>query len=305
MTSHASSYAAYPLVDEKPPTERPPWEPRTRFEMEKDITQLQAVHRQLGDSVAWIVDTLLLDDKTQEEKADDHTKSVKERKREAIESLAYVRDVLKGLVPPGQVEEDRLLSEDEVKRRRDQTKKDAAEATASTASTASNAISESARRSSDSPPQLRATLTPPKPAAITLPRFPSHSSTPSRRPVQDYFSSRSPPQPSSLPPSTRVKELSPSPVPPTSSVLTPNKSSVPLAPWNYTPSAFSKASTTPNLPRMPSKPSAVATPRQHNGSVRVTSPYSDTTSTSQTPTGSDQPPPTVSNSQQDPLGVSR
>ncbi|KAI0086643.1 hypothetical protein BDY19DRAFT_959591 [Irpex rosettiformis] len=307
MTTHTSSYAAYPLVDEKPPTERPPWEPRTRFEMEKDISQLQVVQHQLGDSVAWIVDTLLLDDGESADKNADQTKSVKERKREAIESLAYVRDVLKGIVPSTQVEEDRLFAEDEVKKRQKQSKKGVAEATASATSITPNGP---VRKSSDSPPQLRTTLTPPKPAAMTLPRFPSHSSAPVKR-AQDYFStgpsaSRSPPRSSPLPSFARPKEASPSPVPPTGSVLAPNKASVPLAPWNYTPSAFSSSSTL-SLPRMPSKPSAVVMPRQHStsGTPRASPPYSGTSSASQTPSGSDQPPPAVASSQQDPLGVLR
>ena len=247
-----------------------------------------------------IVDTLLLDDGQPADKDADQTKSVKERKREAIESLAYVRDVLKGIVPSTQVEEDRLLPEEEVKKRREQAKQEAAEAAAQALSTVPSGR---VRKSSDSPPQLRATITPLKPAAMTLPRFPSHTSTTPRR-AQDYFSSgpsmsRSPPQSSSLPGTTRAKQISSSPVPPTNSVLTPNKTSMPLAPWNYTPSAFSANTSTPGLPRMPSKPSAVATPRIHTASS-----FSGTTSTSQTPTGSDQPPP-VAGSQQDPLGVLR
>ena len=54
-----STYAAYPLTDERPPVERPPWEPRTRSEIERETTDLRIVQRRLGESVAWIVDTLL------------------------------------------------------------------------------------------------------------------------------------------------------------------------------------------------------------------------------------------------------
>lgn len=304
MTPQTSSYAAYPLVDEKPPTERPPWEPKTRFEMERDITQLQALQRQLGNSVGWIVDTLLLDEGNQAEKSEEQINPIRERKREALESLSYVRDILKGIVPPGQVEQDRLHSEDELKRRREKAK----EAEDKTAA------NELARRSPElSPPDhIHATLTPPKPAAVSLPPFlahPSASSAPPRR-SQDYFTigtsvPRSPPQaaPLAAPAPQNARQKSTSPTPSMSSVLSPNKNGMPLAPWNYTPSTFSsRDSPLANLPRMPSRPSAVASPRQHSA-LRMAPPYPGTTSTPQTPSQSDQPPPIARRQQQDPLGV--
>ena len=48
--------------------------------------------------MSWIVDTLLLDDGAVDDQQ--RAKSIKERKREAVECLSYVRDVLKGSVPP-------------------------------------------------------------------------------------------------------------------------------------------------------------------------------------------------------------
>ncbi|PCH38432.1 RabGAP/TBC [Wolfiporia cocos MD-104 SS10] len=81
-----TSYAAYPLVDERPPAERPPWEPRSRFEMEREVSDLRALQKRLGDSVGWIVDTLLLDDDAEGEI--DRAKSIRNRKREAVECLA-------------------------------------------------------------------------------------------------------------------------------------------------------------------------------------------------------------------------
>ncbi|OBZ75172.1 TBC1 domain family member 5 [Grifola frondosa] len=101
------------LVDERPVTERPPWEPRTRFEMERDVSDMHALQKKLGDSVAWIVDTLLLDEG--EGTPDAQAKTIQNRKREALECLSYVRDVLKGTVT--EVEEERLISEEESKRR--------------------------------------------------------------------------------------------------------------------------------------------------------------------------------------------
>ena len=50
------------MIQERLPDERPPWEPRTRFEMESEITALRAVNKRLGDSLSWIVDVLLQDD---------------------------------------------------------------------------------------------------------------------------------------------------------------------------------------------------------------------------------------------------
>lgn len=108
------SYAAYPLVDERPPEERPPWEPRTRFEVERDAAQLRAVQRTLGASVSWIVDTLLLDEDADE--SEGRVQKVRENKREALEALAYVRDVL--LSGSTDVDEERLMGEEEFKKRR-------------------------------------------------------------------------------------------------------------------------------------------------------------------------------------------
>ncbi len=112
--AHGTAYPAYPLVDEHPPEERPPWEPRTRFEVERDAAQLRAVQRTLGASVSWIVDTLLLDEDADE--SEGRVQKVRESKREALEALAYVRDVL--LSGSADVDEERLMSEEEFKKRR-------------------------------------------------------------------------------------------------------------------------------------------------------------------------------------------
>jgi TBC1 domain family protein 5 len=111
---HGAAYAAYPLIDERPHEERPPWEPRTRFEVERDAAQLRAVQRTLGASVSWIVDTLLLGENADE--SEERAQKVKESKREALEALAYVRDVL--LSGSTDVDEERLMSEEEFKKRR-------------------------------------------------------------------------------------------------------------------------------------------------------------------------------------------
>lgn len=127
--AHGAAYAAYPLVDERPPEERPPWEPRTRFEVERDAAQVRAVQRTLGASVSWIVDTLLLGEDADE--SEGRVQKVRESKREALEALAYVRDVL--LSGSTDVDEERLMSEEEFKkRRRAQQEKEEQAATLST-----------------------------------------------------------------------------------------------------------------------------------------------------------------------------
>lgn len=261
--------------------------------MEKDITQLQAVQRRLGDSVGWIVDTLLLDESEP---------GVPDRKREAVECLSYVRDVLKGIVPPEQVEDDRLLSEEEAKKRkeREKARKEAED----------KAAAELARRIPERPTeQVHAALTPPKPAATALPQFQAHpqaaSVVPQRR-SQDYFTiaaslPRSPPKMTPLVSALHnARQKAPSPTP-TISVLAPNKTALPMAPWNSTPSGFSsRASPIAAPPRMPSRPSAVAAPRP--GSTRTAASIYPA---SQTPTQGDQAPSSVAGrrQQQDPLGV--
>ncbi|OSX64831.1 hypothetical protein POSPLADRAFT_1123881, partial [Postia placenta MAD-698-R-SB12] len=121
--SPQTAYAAYPLVDERPPAERPPWEPRSRFEVEREAADMRASQRRLGDSVGWIVDTLLLDEESPEN--EEQLKIIRSRKREALECLAYVRDVLKGSVT--EVEDERLVGEEERKRRQSLQEEEAAE----------------------------------------------------------------------------------------------------------------------------------------------------------------------------------
>ncbi|KAI0072713.1 hypothetical protein K474DRAFT_1650559 [Panus rudis PR-1116 ss-1] len=248
--SPQASFADYPLVDERPPEERPPWEPRTRFEMEKDIADLRALQKRLGESVGWIVDTLLLDEGegTDEQRA----KSIKNRKREALESLAYVRDILKGTVQPSDVEEDRLVSEEELARRREA------------------ALKKQSESNSESPQDetvVRALMPPPPAASAPAPHqsgpnarqsFPRHKGGP--------FPATSPATPSASfstkpPLQTSRHSAAPSPAP-TTAILTPNEDSLPLAPWNYTRSNFSARGHSPivTLPRPPPKTSTSLRP---------------------------------------------
>ncbi|CDO68876.1 hypothetical protein BN946_scf185000.g19 [Trametes cinnabarina] len=241
--------AAYPLSPERPSAERPPWEPRSRFEMEREITQLRSLQKKLGDTVSWVVDTLLLDESDVQDEA--AKKTVEKRKREALECLSYVRDVLKGSVT--EVEDERLIGEEEVRRRREKERqeKEAAEAL-------------SRRHSTPHPPMPA--------AAIPIEARPQ--GTGARR-SQDYF----PPQaPGTSPPGARLPAPAPIPASLSSprnpslhshasapSVPIPSGTAQPLqsptlnAPWNYTKSSFSSANSpiAATLPRVPPRTSTV------------------------------------------------
>lgn len=106
------------MVDERPVEERPPWEPRTRFEMEKDISEIRSRDKSLGGSLAWIVDTLLQDESDSRD-----ARKIKMQKREALESLSYVRDVL--MTETMRLDEDRLIGgEERLNRKQKLEKKD-------------------------------------------------------------------------------------------------------------------------------------------------------------------------------------
>lgn len=79
--------------------------------MERDMTQLRARDKQIGDSLGWIVDVLL-----QDEEDTENEQRLKKEKREAIESLAYIRDVL--ISDSMVLEDDRLFGEEEASRRK-------------------------------------------------------------------------------------------------------------------------------------------------------------------------------------------
>ena len=148
--------------------------------------------------------------------------------------------------------------------------------------------------------------TPPQPAVAAPPTHHTRSQSSMRR-MPDIIS----PEPtfprSSIrapiisPRAQATRQKPPSPTP-TVSVLTPNAgtNAVPLAPWNYTRSAFStRESPIATVPHMPSKPSAASSVR-HGTAARMT----PTFPASQTPPEDAsapraQPPP------QDPLGVLR
>ncbi|KAG5654512.1 hypothetical protein H0H81_001153 [Sphagnurus paluster] len=111
VRSPSASQTTFALTDERPVEERPPWEPRSRFEMERDISEMRSTNKRLGTSLEWIVDVLLQDEG---ESAD--PQRLKKQKQEALESLSYIRDILIGSVD--EIEEERLVGEQEMLRRR-------------------------------------------------------------------------------------------------------------------------------------------------------------------------------------------
>jgi len=176
-------------MDERPVEERPPWEPRTRFEMERDISQYSSRDKMLGESLAWIVDALLQD----ESEAKD-VQRVKLQKREALESLSYVRDVLMTNIMS--LDDDRLVGGEEKERRRAKARKERDDLQAASAS---------------------AVVTPPAPVPVAD----SHVKQTTHRRMQ----SRSPP----LPPSTIVKSSERAPWNYTRSSFSTSSSTLPVA----------------------------------------------------------------------------
>lgn len=126
VRTHNQSVSSFPMVDERPVEERPPWEPRSRFEIERDISDIRSRDRSLGESLAWIVDALL-----QDESGSQDAQRIKIQKREALESLSYVRDVL--MVNTMRLDEDRLIGGEEKLRRKQKLEKENEDLHAATA----------------------------------------------------------------------------------------------------------------------------------------------------------------------------
>lgn len=258
--SQSASYTAYPLLDERPIEERPPWEPRTRFEMERDVSEMLVEQKMLGESVSWIVDTLLLDEG---EIPTEEAKTIKTRKREALESLAYVRDVLLGSVTT--IEAERLISDEEVKKRKEKARREQEELEREQSSLEQPIISPPPRSHPAAPPSVAHA----RPIASRR-SSPQHSSAP--RPTAPSFVSPRSEIPNPLSPATS-----------SSSAGTPS-ANISRAPWNYTRSDFSNAISPVPVPSLAPPPRASTT-------------TSRSPSHTTTPSGSYPPPPPSSQSQ--------
>ncbi|KZT70178.1 RabGAP/TBC [Daedalea quercina L-15889] len=228
--SPQSAYAAYPLLDERPTAERHSWESNSRFELERELTESRKAQRRLGDSVEWIVDTLL-----QDEGDASSRDTIRKRKQEALESLAYIRDALKGNVTD--LQEERLIGEEERKRR---------EAKEQLEKEREAERRRDLERSAPKPPQPTAA-----PPALTRPQALPTSRSSSAISPSYQSTARSPPKfgtiASSSPPTLSSPRFPPPPAP-----------QKPIAPWSYTRTDFS-SSTSPiaSLPRVP-PPSSTA-----------------------------------------------
>lgn len=182
--------SSFPLANERPIVERPPWEPQSRFEVEKELGVLRSRDKTLGNTLAWVVDALL-----QDEGGAMDAERMRSRKREALETLSYVRDVL--MMNSMVLDGDRLLGTEEAERRVIKAQKQREELQAVTAAVA---------------------LNPPSPASLTD----SHSRMSSRR--QQRISNHSPFR-NTVVQSTVSPGVVPRPPPPTSTTLRRGKKS--------------------------------------------------------------------------------
>ena len=135
--------ASFPLANERPIMERPPWEPQSRFEVEKELGLLRSRDKTLGSTLAWVVDALL-----QDEGGAPDAERMRSRKREALETLSYVRDVL--MTSSMVLDNDRLLGAEEAERRVIKAQKQREELQAVTAAAALNLPSPASLRDSHS-----------------------------------------------------------------------------------------------------------------------------------------------------------
>ncbi|OJA13738.1 hypothetical protein AZE42_02959 [Rhizopogon vesiculosus] len=116
MTS--TPYAAYPLLDEHMVDDRAVWEHESRMGAERASLELREQNKRLSESIAWILSVLQAKDS--EAKDEDAEKALVQRK-EALESLTYVRDILGGEVQG--IDERRLWGAEEYDRRLEEQKR--------------------------------------------------------------------------------------------------------------------------------------------------------------------------------------
>ncbi|KAJ7046706.1 rab-GTPase-TBC domain-containing protein [Mycena alexandri] len=206
---------SFPMEDEAIPDERPPWEPKSRLEIEREIASLQSTNKHLSESLGWAVDVLLRDEAEAKDLA-----RLQKSKREAVEAISYVRDVLTGNLT--EIEEERLFGEDEIAKRKQ----------------AAQDRLKPLTGSSVHMPQPAA----PRPVPVVDPRPKVAATAASFSPPKSITSSASAPPPAS-----------------TKSAFSPTSPSASLAPWHYTRSNFGSATPglpSAALPRVPPPTSA-------------------------------------------------
>ncbi|KLO18816.1 hypothetical protein SCHPADRAFT_844411 [Schizopora paradoxa] len=280
-------YSSFPLAEDKPQEERPPWEPKTRFEMEREISELQSLRKRVGDAVGVAVDSLLLDEG--EDRDEVTLKSIRERKREALESLSYIRDILRG--PSLELNDERLYGEIEYRKRKDKQRSAEVKETLTLQRSASHSPPlrppepAASKQTSASERSDRSDIpsSPPKPShpLVSLPRSP-----PVIRSTFDSSTAR--------PHSTRQSIGQSATLPRHVGASTTSRTGPPpqyFAPWNHTRSSFSSPNfDSANLPRPP--------PRTSSSSIRPTYPPVGPSSS-----GSSDQAPRQRQASTDPLGV--
>jgi len=197
------------------------------------------MNKRLGESIAWAVDTLLLD----ESSATDG-QSLKKRKQEALEAMSYVRDVLNTGTHTA-LDEERMFGEEESAKRK-----------------AKAQLESDKKVKAAEDPQSIYLVAPKPPAAVSVTSKPK-TIGPGFRASSKSFGPSSPPAAASSSPlssSTSYFSSPPAPLPSPSSSSTNTR----FAPWNYTRSSFGGDSSLPatSLPRPPpptsgSRPSLV------------------------------------------------
>jgi TBC1 domain family protein 5 len=126
--SASAPYAAYPLLDEQMTDDRHVSENESRMETERAATELRAQNKRLGESITWILS--VLQSKESSEAKDEDAARVSVQKKEALESLAYVRNILGGEVK--EIDERRLWGAEEYNKRLEgQSKQESREASVS------------------------------------------------------------------------------------------------------------------------------------------------------------------------------
>lgn len=284
--------------------------------MEREISDLKNTQRVLGDSVAWIVDTLLQDpgDVSSPAEGEEHAKKLKERKREALESLAYVRDVLKGVVGTEEIDEERLVGEEEFRKRKAREKE---------------REREERQREDSASSKLGPGPPAPLPSAEIRPVMPAaHTQTQSHSRNATSSSAHSPPKPTHAfpphPPSTTASAFVQSRQSAASTLATSRRPSAPphpagtgatgrpgsisaFAPWNHSRSSFN-ASETPitGLPRIPPPTStSLLRPPPAAASTLASAPRSQSSLSDKTVSGQSLhvPTPAPRRVEHDPLGA--
>ncbi|KAF7295000.1 Rab-GAP TBC domain-containing protein [Mycena indigotica] len=111
---------SFPLVEEeRPDEERPPWEAKSRRwydshieELEASMTKSKTTQQRLAEGLSRAVDILLQDESEVKD-----LEQLKRSRREALEAISYVRDMLASNIP-SDIDEERLFGEEGLQRRK-------------------------------------------------------------------------------------------------------------------------------------------------------------------------------------------